>query len=303
MGWTVLHTSIRRIKPKYLVMWLVDQLRQTGWFSRLFIKRDAWFAFLIDSHFDKIDGNEKASFSLRKQAQKKADKLSVAVGTPYFVYKCLYCDGWHVGKASSAGDTISRIHDNATTEMDTQRILATGIPDLAQVYSGFRGRTLSSSKQMYAWKELVGAGINKVIDLRADYGSVFYRELCEISGITFFHFPIAYDIETIDRIIEDFPQFCAMIDDGRFFISCAQGLHRTDIALCLFWVFHGADKGYTPPSLRGYRLDKGMKTTNIMRVLDSVYSRSTEKNGEPPLPESVFNQRKGVINEANRCVL
>ena len=303
MEWTVFHTSIRKLKPKYLVLWLVDQFRQPGWFRRLLIKGNAWFAFSIYSHIGKKDGKEKTSFALRKQAKKNADKLSVAVGTPYIVYKCLYCDGWHVGKDSSVEDSDSPIEDRASIVIDTQRILATEIPDLAQVYAGFRGRTLSSFKQMHAWKELVGAGINKVIDLRADYGSGFYRELCEISGIAYLHYPIAYDIETIDRIIEDFPQFCAMIDDGRFYISCAQGLHRTDIALCLFWVFHGAEKGYTAPSLRGYRLDKGMKTTNIMRVLDSVYSRSTEKNGEPPMPESVFDQRKEVIHESNRCVL
>ena len=78
-------------------------------------------------------------------------------------------------------------------------------------------------------------------------------------------------------------------------IACAMGLHRTDIALCTYWVFYAADKGIAPPPLCGYRKDKGLTTQKIMRVLNAVYKYMTEKTGVEPIPEAVFRERKERI--------
>lgn len=50
--------------------------------------------------------------------------------------------------------------------IDIERIIQTGIPDIAPVYGGVRGRTMSSKHQSYAWQDLVDAGIKRIIDLR-----------------------------------------------------------------------------------------------------------------------------------------
>ena len=55
--------------------------------------------------------------------------------------------------------------------MDIERILSIQIPDIAPVYGGVRGRTISSHKQAYAWKTIVAAGLRQVIDLRKDYSA------------------------------------------------------------------------------------------------------------------------------------
>ena len=304
--------SLREIKLKYFWTWLADQLSQPGWFRHFFVKGNAWGAFSIHSHFKRSDGKPKTIYPHRAQAQKVANKLSERIGVPFTVYKCLFCAGWHVVKdSSSEGErkvptqaellqSFSYQTVGVPRELDVERVMATGVPDLAQIYGGFRGRTLSSSRQMYAWKEMMESGINQVIDLRADYSSDFYHELCVRSGIIYFHYPVAYDSESIRQMVDDFPMLCSMIDKGRFYIACAQGLHRTDIALCLYWVFYGADKGLASPTLRGYRRDKGMNADKIMRILNAVYKKMTERNGEPPMPERVFKQRKEVINEQNR---
>ena len=181
--------------------------------------------------------------------------------------------------------------------LDVERILATGIPDLAQVYGGFRGRTLSSHRQLPAWETMIESGIKQVIDLRADYASDFYSELCQHSGVSYFKYPVAYEDVWIAKMVELFPEFCRLIDNGRFYIACAMGLHRTDIALCTYWVFHAADKGIVPPPLCGYRKDKGLATDKIMRVLNAVYRYMTEKNGVEPFPEAVLKERKARIRE------
>ncbi len=190
---------------------------------------------------------------------------------------------------------VSNQEITAPEGLDVARVMATGIPDLAPAYGGFRGRTLSSSRQRYAWDELMAAGINQIIDLRADYSSDFYHYLCERSGISYYHYPLSLD--SIEQMLEEFPTLCALIDKGRFYIACAMGLHRTDIALSLYWVFYAADKGIAPPPLRGYRKDKGLNVDKILRILNAFYKKMTEINGEPPMPEDEFKRRKELIKK------
>ena len=99
---------------------------------------------------------------------------------------------------------------------------------------------------------------------------------------------------------EFFPVFCEKIDQGDFYIACAMGLHRTDIALCTYWMFHAADIGVAPPPIRGYRIEKGMNTSKIMRIVNALYKYWTEQRGIPPIPEETFKERKAKINEMAR---
>lgn len=88
------------------------------------------------------------------------------------------------------------------------------------------------------------------------------------------------------------PQFCEMIDKGDFYIACAMGLHRTDIALCTYWVFYAADKGIASPPIRGYRQEDGHNTLKIMYVLNSIYKYMTEQNGVEPILMGTFKERR-----------
>ena len=303
--------SLKEMKPKYIGCWLKDQLSRPDWFRNLVVNRTAWGAFSIYAHARRSDGRSKISYGNKAKAEKAAFDMSKRYGCPFSVYKCLFCDGWHVSKS------VKKNSDGKTTEeialekfavrsavkpegLDVERILSTKIPDLAQVYGGFRGRTLSSTRQLHAWKTMVESGIRQVIDLRADYSSDFYSELCQRSGFSYFKYPVAYEDVWIAKMVELFPEFCKLIDNGRFYIACAMGLHRTDIALCIYWVFYAADRGIAPPPICGYRKDKGMNTNKIMRMLNAVYKHMTEKNGVEPIPENVFRERKDVIKELSK---
>ena len=151
--------------------------------------------------------------------------------------------------------------------------------------------------QQPAWNTMIKSGINQVIDLWADYSSDFYSELCQRSGISYFWYPVANEDVLIAKMVELFPDLCRLIDNERFYIACAMGLHRTDIALCTYWVFHAADKGMAPPPLCDYRKDKGHTTGKIMRILNAMYKYMTKKNGAEPIPETVFRGRKEIIKE------
>lgn len=188
--------------------------------------------------------------------------------------------------------------------MNINRLILARIPDIAAVYGGARGRTMSSKHQRYAWPALVEAGVKRVIDLRGMDKSDRIPELCQEYGLAYFHYPVDNDWETIASMVDKFPEFCDLIEQGDFYIACAMGLHRTDIALCTYWVFHAADKGMAPPPIRGYRKDKGLDTNKIMRILNGFYKRITSMETlVPVIPEAVFKERKSIIIELSKSAL
>ena len=179
--------------------------------------------------------------------------------------------------------------------MNYSRLTQTRIPDLAPVYGGARGRTMSSRHLLYAWKALQEAGIKTIIDLRERDKSDRLPALCGEYGMHYFHYPVDISAETIAQMVELFPQFCQLIDAGDFYIACAMGLHRTDIALCAYWVFYGADNGLEPPDIRGYRKEDGHNMDKIMRVLNAMYQAFTESKDNEPMPIDIFRARKNII--------
>ncbi len=307
---SIIITSIKGIKFRNLPVWIKHQLNLDGWVQRLFIQRSAWGAFSVYSHIKRSNRNPKIAYSTKNKAENAAVDMAKKYGKPFTVYKCLFCDGWHVSQdangvpvqeKSADATALERYAKKPTvlaTALDVEKILLTGIPDLAPVYGGFRGRTLSSTKQLHAWKTMREAGINQVIDLRADYTSDFYSELCRKSGIAYFHYSVSY--EEVEQMVRLFPEFCRLIDNGRFYIACAMGLHRTDIALCTYWMFYAADKGIAPPEIRGYRKADGHTTSKIMRILNALFKYRTEQNGKEPIPVDVFRERKEIINELSK---
>ena len=184
--------------------------------------------------------------------------------------------------------------------LNIERIIQTAIPDIAPVYGGVRGRTMSSRHQAFAWPLIKKAGINTYIDLREADKSQRLPNLCQLHGLYYFQYPIDNHARTIAQMVELFPQFCEQIDKGDFYIACAMGLHRTDIALCTYWVFYAADKGIAPPPIRGYRQKDGHDTNKIMRVLNAFYQYMIDKNGKELMPVEVFKERKKVINELSK---
>lgn len=301
-------TSLKKIKPKYTGVWLKDQLSRPDWFCNMFVHWSAWGAFSIYAHARRSDGKAKISYVSKVKAEKAAYDISKKYGFKFVVYKCLFCNGWHVSKTSVRmpatvdGTTpeYSATETNSLEGMDIEKILSLNIPDLAPVYGGLRGRTLSSARQYYAWRPLVDAGLRQIIDLRADYKSDAYRKRCEEFGISYYHYPVVRGGKLENQMAERFSELCALIDKGHFYIACAHGLHRTDIALCLYWVFYAADKGIAPPPVCGYREDKGLDTHKIMSALNGMYEYMTHRDGEEPMPIETFRKRKEIVKELSR---
>lgn len=286
-----------RISIRNLGIWLADQLSH----PKTLLKKKSWGVFSVYAHVRRSDLKPKKTSPSREKALQTAAFMADKYGGQYSIYKCVYCDGWHVAKdAGDDGEVKPKAYPEYCEEplsenLNIDKILVSGIPDIAQVYGGVRGRTLSSPKQAFAWPIARECGIRTVIDLREDGIYTRTQDLCDKYGMKYFYYPVDKELEHIHEMVSSFPEFCSLIDQGNFYIACAMGLHRTDIALCAYWVFHGADKGLAPPAIRGYRKSDGHDTDKIMRVLNAMYKEFTDGNESALIPPNIFNERKNVI--------
>jgi len=87
-----------RIKYRNLRIWLVDQIKRKRWLTNFFITGNAWGAFSINSHINQHTGQPKVIYNSVKSAQKAAENMTKKRGVHFSFYKCLFCDGYHVGK-------------------------------------------------------------------------------------------------------------------------------------------------------------------------------------------------------------
>ncbi len=183
--------------------------------------------------------------------------------------------------------------------MNTQSLLNIDIENIDRVYGGIRGTTLSSHRNLKYWPLIVECGIKTIIELRRDDHSERLCALCERYGIRYFAIPIDSHSTADAHIAELLAEFFRVIDEGNFYIACAMGLHRTDIALSIYWMFHGADLGLAPPYLKGHTYNGELKLANInnkiIRRLNSLY-RYLQENPIIPIPdEATFKQRKAIL--------
>lgn len=141
---------------------------------------------------------------------------------------------------------------------------------------GVRGETLSSKRNRHYLFDLKGCGIENVIDLREKYVNTRYADFCKNAGLQYFNIPIDSSTVSDEEIIENLPLLINLINGGNFYISCAQGLHRTDIALALNYVFNPKSK--IPPLMLGHFRGNGLKSEDIIRRINSIAKKASEQD-------------------------
>ncbi len=89
---------MNKIKWKNFKVWFSDQIRRKVWFKNFFITGNAWGAFSINSHINQSTGKPKVMYNTRETAEKSALSMSKKHNKHFSFYKCLFCDGYHIGK-------------------------------------------------------------------------------------------------------------------------------------------------------------------------------------------------------------
>lgn len=82
---------------KNLLLALHDQLPLKRFIKNFFITGNSWGMFSKYSHIKK-DGKLKQSYPTKIRAVNAANSMKRKYDESYSVYKCLYCDGFHIGK-------------------------------------------------------------------------------------------------------------------------------------------------------------------------------------------------------------
>ena len=191
--------------------------------------------------------------------------------------------------------------------MTTELILNTNIQNIAAVYGGARGTTLSSRHNMRHWQTIVDSGVCTIIELRDEDHSDRLCKMCETYGIDYFAFPLDSHSVPNEVIASRLQEFFKLVDKGDFYIACAMGLHRTDMALSIYWMFYGADIGINPPILKGHiengKLVLDRLNNKVFRRLNSLYDYLVDNNIVQVPDRETFAQRKRDLIDFNRLQL
>ena len=161
-----------------------------------------------------------------------------------------------------------------TNSLLSYRILNFNLITKGSEIIGVRGQTLSAPKKRWLLKKIKSAGIDTIIDLRAGDHSGSFIDACQDAGLKYFHFPVDRFRTPNAVIINNLPAFIETINNGGFYISCALGLHRTDIALSLYYILN--PEAQKPPILYGHIRDGKLQYADIFQRAGSIYHSLTE---------------------------
>lgn len=81
-----------------IILGLKYQLPVKRAFRNFFITGNGWGLFHINSHQRNDTKTPKVQYSTYEKALKGAESMSKKKGVHFSVYKCVFCDGFHIGK-------------------------------------------------------------------------------------------------------------------------------------------------------------------------------------------------------------
>jgi hypothetical protein len=77
---------------------LKDQGPPRRAFHNFFVTGNAWGLFSINSHIRADTGKEKVKYNNKSSGLRAAKSLGEKTGKHFSVYKCAFCNGYHLGK-------------------------------------------------------------------------------------------------------------------------------------------------------------------------------------------------------------
>jgi len=86
------------MKLKNLLLAIADQGPLKRAFRNFFITGNAWGLFHINSHIRQDTKKPKVMYNTKASALKSANAMEIKKNVHFSVYKCAYCNGYHLGK-------------------------------------------------------------------------------------------------------------------------------------------------------------------------------------------------------------
>jgi hypothetical protein len=95
-----------KIKIKNIWRVLKDQGPPQRFFKNWVVTRNAWGLFSPNSHIAAYSGQPKIMYKTKESSLRAAEGMKKKHGVHFSSYKCLWCDGFHIGKNSSNKKTV-----------------------------------------------------------------------------------------------------------------------------------------------------------------------------------------------------
>ena len=201
----------------------------------------------------------------------------------------------------------------STGSLDIGRLKNLGIKHFRLIDSNsVRGVTLANQRPSLL-TELKECGINTIIDLRSEGGdSTKYAQSCKERDLDYMNFklkvkmpifnaPNATKLSIDERrkqnkeFIEGLPKFFEKMNQGKYYMACLLGLHRTDLAVTLNYLVNPKEP-VTPPTLSHMFYDEETNLTNkyigsVKNLLKNLTAKDKEFLRLPENFNEIFSSR------------
>ncbi len=87
-----------RISFRNCILAIWNQLTRKGAWRNVFVTHNAFGIFSKYSHISRRSGKPKIPYPNKKVALRAAEAMGKKHGVHFSVYRCAWCDGWHIGK-------------------------------------------------------------------------------------------------------------------------------------------------------------------------------------------------------------
>ena len=94
----ILANECMKISFKNSILAIWNQLTRKGAWRNIFVTHNAFGIFSEYSHISRRSGKPKIPYPNKKVALRAAEAMGKKHGVHFSVYKCAWCDGWHIGK-------------------------------------------------------------------------------------------------------------------------------------------------------------------------------------------------------------
>ena len=86
------------MKIRNIILALKEQGPLKRAWRNFVVTRNAWGMFHMSSHKRGDTGKLKVMYNTKETATKASNGMNRKMGKHFSVYKCIYCDGYHLGK-------------------------------------------------------------------------------------------------------------------------------------------------------------------------------------------------------------
>lgn len=156
-------------------------------------------------------------------------------------------------------------------------------------------------------------GVNTIIDVRSEAGKTTkYAKECQKNGLEYFNFKVKDNMPIftpmgscklnaearkvkIKEFVQQLPKFFEKMDEGRCYVHCLLGLHRTDLAVVLNYLVNPKEPQTIPTLSHMHRNDETNFTLKYVNAIKNLLLNIDEKDrkylGLPENFNDIFQAR------------